>query len=312
MAIMTLESYMAARAYVMAHGRPLDQSRFAFHFGNGAATQVIRALSAYRNEDGGFGQALEPDLRTTASSAIATATALGVLREVDASGQAPLVLAAVRYLVNSIDGVRKVWPIVPPAVEDAPHAPWWSYAESEDTFDGFRINPRASLVGHIYHFTAGEGALGKLLGEVSASLLDAVTNAPDDALGMHDFLAILDLLEADHVPESLRRPLIEKLRRAAPGTVVTDPTRWGEYGLLPLQAAPEPNAPLASAIDRRAIDANLDYLIEQQMADGSWPLAWSWAYVDADAWAQAEREWKGFHAVNHLRWLTAYDRIASK
>lgn len=312
MVIMTLESFTAARAYIMAHGRPLDQARFAFHFENGAAAQVIRQLSAYQNDDGGFGRALEPDLRTTASSAIATSTALAVLREVDANSRDPLVLAAIRYLMESIDDARKVWPIVPPAVEDAPHAPWWSYAESEDTFGGFQINPRASLVGHLYHFTAGEGAPRELLSEIGPALLDTVESVPDEALGMHDFLAIMELVESDNVPDELRRPLIEKLRRAAPHTVVTDPGQWDEYGLLPLQAAPGPSALLAPQIDERAIEANLDHLIENQMADGSWPLAWSWSFVDAAAWDQAEREWKGFHAVNHLRLLAANNRIGGK
>ena len=60
---------------------------------------------------------------------------------------------------------------------------------------------------------------------------------------------------------------------------------------------------------RSAIDAHLDYLLETQLDDGSWPLTWSWDFVDAQAWAQAERDWKGLMIVNQLISLKAYGRL---
>jgi hypothetical protein len=310
MTILSQESFAAARAYIMTHGRPLDQARFAYHFEDGDPASILRELAAYQNEDGGFGKALEPDLRTPASSAIATATGLTLLREAGAKGDDPLAIAAVRYLLNSYDARNKVWPIVPPAVEDAPHAPWWSYAESATTFAGFRINPRAALVGHLYHFASGQGAAADLLSDVSQSLLAHIESIADEEMGMHDLLATLELAETDDVPAEVRSPIVDKLRRVVPSAIVTDPEQWTDYVLRPLQVAPAPDSLMAPFIDRQAIDVNLDYEIEQQSADGSWALAWSWDFIDAAAWAQAEKEWKGFHAVNHLRVLAAYDRIA--
>ena len=311
MTTLTQESFAAARAYIMTHGRPLDQARFVFHFENGDPALIIRELAAYQNEDGGFGHALEPDLRTPASSAIATSTGLTVLREAGAKGDEPLVIAVIRYLRNSYDALKNLWPIVPAAVEDAPHAPWWNYAESATTFGGFRVNPRAALVGHLYHFAAAQEAPADLLTGAGQSLLAHIESIPDDDMGMHDLLAILDLAGADNLPAGLRRPIVGKLRRVVGHAVVTDPKQWGEYALRPLQVAPAPDSLLASHVDRQAIDANLDYEIEQQMADGSWDLAWSWDFVDATAWAKAEKDWKGLHAVNNLRIFAAYGRIAT-
>ena len=309
MITLTHESFAAARAYIMTHGRPLDQARFVYHFKNGDPALVVEQLAAYQNEDGGFGNALEPDIRTKASSAIATSTGLTILREVGAKDDEPLVIAAVNYLLSSYDTLERVWPIVPAAVEDAPHAPWWSYAESASTFDSFRVNPRAALVGQLYHFAAVQEAPADLLTGASQSLLAHIESIPDDDMGMHDLLAILDLAGADNLPSELRQPIVIKLRRVVPHAVVTDRSLWGEYALRPLQVAPAPDSLLAPYVDRQAIDANLDYEIEQQTADGSWDLAWSWDFIDAAAWAQAEKDWKGAHAVNHLRILAAYGRI---
>jgi hypothetical protein len=311
MKMISREAFAAARNYIMIRARPLDQARFRYHFEGGDSTAVVQALAAFQNEDGGFGHGLEPDLRTPASSAIATATGLAILREVGPAAAERLVAGAVRYLLDTYDDAGQVWPIVPPAVEDAPHAPWWNYAESASSFDGFRINPRASLLGHLYHFAAGQKPVAGVLASAGPSLLNHVASTPDDELGMHDLLTLTELAEADNVPDAIRRPLIDRLRRVVGQVVETDPARWAEYTLRPLQVAPSPDSLLASAVPRPAVDANLDYAIEGQAADGSWDLPWSWDFVDAAAWAQAERDWKGFHAVNYLRAFAAYGRLAA-
>jgi len=307
---LTKEKFAAARTYIMTHGRLIDRARFGFHFQGQDRTPIIRAVEGYQNEDGGFGHGLEPDLRTPASSAIATSMGLAILREINADPAEPVITAAVDYLLATYDAAGAVWPIVPPAVDDAPHAPWWTYDGTESAFDGFRINPKAALLGHLYHFAAGKEAVDALLASASQSLMAHVEATPDGELGMHDFLALLELASAENVPSDLQRPLVAKLRRSAGHLVATNPAAWGEYVLRPLQVAPSPDALLASDIDKAAIEANLDYEIQRQTADGCWELAWSWAFVDATAWAQAEKDWKGFHAVNNLRALAAYDRLA--
>ncbi len=306
MLTMNHESFAAARAYIMNHGRPVDQARFAYHFENGDSMPVVRALATYQNDDGGFGHGLEPDLRTPASSVIATSTGLAILREVNAAAGEPVVADAIRYLLYVYDPGIGVWPIVPAAVEDAPHAPWWTYADSEVNFGRFLVNPRAALAGHLYHFSPGQ----EILAGVSRSLLAHMDTIPDDDMGMHDLLAFLELAEADNVPPDQRQKVVDKVRRAARHVVASDPAQWTDYALRPLQVAPTPDSLLAADIDRAAIDANLDYEIERQSADGVWDLTWSWDFVDAAAWAQAEKDWKGHHAVNTLRTLSAYGRLA--
>ena len=55
-------------------------------FADGSAEPVLEALRGYRNGDGGFGHALEPDLRCPTSQPAPTLHALGVLNEAGAAG----------------------------------------------------------------------------------------------------------------------------------------------------------------------------------------------------------------------------------
>ncbi len=38
-----------------------------------------------------------------------------------------------RYLMATYDSDHEVWPMTPPNVDDAPHAPWWHYDEDVAT-----------------------------------------------------------------------------------------------------------------------------------------------------------------------------------
>lgn len=302
------QAWERAQHYVNSHSRAVDQARFAYHFGEGSADAVLAALAPYQNDDGGFGHAIEPDLRTAASSAIGTQTAFNFLREVGTTSDEPMVQRAVGYLLRTLDEEQLRWEIVPPAVEDAPHAPWWSYGESAGSGDGFRSNPRAALIGFLCeHRTLVPAAL---LANLISVQIDHLLAQPTDAgVDMHALPCYVTLLQSPNLPIQQHDRLLNGLLERVHGTVVTEPTKFGEYGLLPLDVALTPEAPLAQTVEHRAIEAHLDYLIDTQLPDGSWPLPWSWAFVDEQAWAQAERDWKGAILVNRLQTLRAWERI---
>ena len=47
--------------WIYRNARPIDLARWKYHFENGSKANVLQSLSAYQNEDGGFGHALEAD-----------------------------------------------------------------------------------------------------------------------------------------------------------------------------------------------------------------------------------------------------------
>ncbi len=304
---LTTTALAQAHNFLGEEARPLEGHLFAYHFAGAGRGGVLDALKHFQNEDGGFGHALEPDIRTPASSAIATSQAFYTLREVEAPAAEPLVARAVGYLVDSYDAAAAVWPALPPAAADSPHAFWWAYDSLAESFGGFVVNPRAALVGHLHHYQSLTPA--GFLAPLTAAVVDHLNTLPDE-MAMYDFYCYLGLATANNLDQATRRKILAKLRRIAPVLVSHDPDSWGEHGVQPLDLAPTPDAPLADLFDPELLQANLDFLIEQQQADGSWPPAWSWAAKDAKAWAAAEREWKGILTVKALTTLRAYGRLA--
>ena len=106
--------WRAARDYLLQQARPLEAARYRYHFEGATAEAVLAALAVFQNPDGGFGHALEPDLRTPASSVLATSVAFQVMAEVDAPADHPLVQGALAYLLASFDSAAHRRPIIPP------------------------------------------------------------------------------------------------------------------------------------------------------------------------------------------------------
>ena len=307
MKMLSREAFGRAADYLRNEARPLERALFAYHFEGRGRTAVLAALVPYQNADGGFGRALEPDMRAPASSVVATTMALDILRRVGATEETSGLPAALVYLIDNYDAETGRWPIISPAVEEAPHAPWWAYAESATNFRDFWANPRASVVGYLWQyrkFVPSPFVEGALRSAATALLTYAQT------MEMHDLMCYVDLLETPDLPSEMRQNMIDKLRRVVARSVVMDPADWDDYNLKPLTVIRSPQSELAAAVDPAVLDANLDYLIDAQEADGTWRPNWSWDFVDADAWAAAEREWRGVLTLRNLATLQAFGRLA--
>lgn len=303
---LTPRQWHAARNYLLHHARPLEAARYRYHFEGGKAEEVLAALAVYQNADGGFGHALEPDLRTPASSALATSVALQVLEEVNAPTEHPLVQGALAYLLALFDATTQRWPIIPPEAEGAPRAFWWAAEGLEERFGNFALNPRAELLGVLWRYA--EPTRVPWLGQITTTVVAKIEQhaAP---LSDNELHCVLRLAATPQLPDAVRTQLDTLLHQAVTTAVVTTPERWGEYVLQPLAVAPTPDAPY-TALFPEELQANLDYLISTQGADGAWAPSWSWAPLDVVAWAQAEGEWKGVLTLTTLRTLDAWGRVA--
>jgi hypothetical protein len=118
----------AAENFAWSAARLVDRHRYALLFADGPAQPVIDALCGYRNPDGGFGHALEPDLRSPGSQPAPTLYALEILNEAGAAGGE--IARDARAWIASIAEPDGGIPFVVPGFENYPHAPWWAAAAS--------------------------------------------------------------------------------------------------------------------------------------------------------------------------------------
>ncbi|MBN1661512.1 MAG: hypothetical protein JXA93_24175 [Anaerolineae bacterium] len=308
------EGFARARHFLKTEARALDRALFEFCFEEAPAEAVARALSAYQNPDGGFGHALEPDVRTPDSSALATGIGLQMLKEIACPADHPMVEDAVHYLLDTFNSDGHIWRIVPHSANDYPHAPWWHDEDGSlaRTFDQFFIIPRAQLVGLLHHFSAAlPGAA------VPTDWLDAVTERivadieTIDVLGSgggDDLAYTLGLAAERGLATHPRERILARVRREVPRAVSRDPAEWHTYCMRPLKVVHTPDSPIADLI-WDAAQADLDYQIGQQSPAGTWDPVWNWSGNYPEAWEQARHEWRGHITLETLTILRAFGRI---
>ncbi len=295
--------------FLKKEARPLDRALFEHRFEGAPADRVTKELAPYQNADGGFGHALEPDLRTPSSSALATGIGLHILKELKRPPRHLMVTRAVEFLLQTFDQEARVWRVTPGDANDYPHAPWWHDEDGSlaRTFDDFVVIPRAQLVGLLHHYA--EIVPGDWLGTVTEETVSTIERLDEEAFGGGDTLRYaLDLAETDTLPHRFKARLLPRLRDLTRRIVCRKPAEWAGYCATPLKIAPSPDSAVADVLGDD-LQRNLDYQIDHQTPEGTWEPTWTWGERYIQAWEQAKLEWQGHLTLETLTTLRAFARI---
>jgi hypothetical protein len=247
---------------------------------------VLDALRAYRNPDGGFGNALEPDVRGPESEPASTLHALEVLAEIDALDD-PLVADGAAWIATISDPDGGV-PFVLPAAANYPRAPWM-VSSSGGSFLTFAITALLWETG--WRAPWLERATGWCWAKLDA-----------DELGAYGVKFALEFL--NHVPDAPRAVAsIERLRAQLDGDG-SIPVSGGTANerLTPLTLSGRPGVRSRALFADAQIEADLDALQDGQQDDGGWMFDWL-------GWSPGQSvEWRGIVTLRALATLRAHGR----
>ena len=268
-----------ARTFVLTHGRLLDRLQLLHVTGEASAEQVVAALDGYRNPDGGYGHALEPDIRSPHSETTSTLAALELLDELGLHGcpQAEGALDWVGAVVTEDGGV----PFMLRASEGWPTAPWMAAGD-----EGCHLT-----FGYVAQ-AARHGLTPAWLGRGQA-WCEARLEEPE-GIGGYELKYALKLIDACP-DEPLAPGWLEALaRHVGPDGSVPVPGGTDGEVLRPLVLSPSPGAASRALFPGDQVATDLHVLAAGQADDGGWTFDWS-------AWCPAqELEWRGALTVDAL------------
>jgi hypothetical protein len=255
----------SAERFVHANARLLDRHRAAVVLHDAPTGPVLDALRAYRNPDGGFGHALEPDVRGPESQPIATASALGLLAEIDALDD-PMVRGAADWLAAIAEPDGGI-PFLLPSAARHPYAPFFGPPAPGGSFQTFAVT--GPLL---------EAGLDGPWIEAATAWCWRELEHPD-RLAAHGVRFGLEFL--DRVPDQQRAlTAIDRLRSRLDPDDGSVPVSGGKEDerLTPLALSPRPGGRSRTLFTGRQIEADLDRLERGQQDDGGWNidyLEWS-------------------------------------
>ncbi|MCT2589085.1 hypothetical protein LHJ74_03885 [Streptomyces sp. N2-109] len=291
----------AASAFMTTHARLLDRRRFELLWGRVEPASVIAALDAYRNPDGGYGWALEPDLRARGSQPVAALHAFEPLEECGPTAfpQAAELCDWLETVTRQDGGVPFALPVE--GSDAAGTAPFWAAADP-----GTASLQMTSQLAAIAHRVAGHDPavrehpwLARSSGYCRREI--AALTAPPHAIA---FRFILDFLDTVHDVYAWAPGELARLAAFLPadGTMPVEGGAEGEAMRL-LDFSPRPGRPLRRLLSADAVEAELDQLAAGQGDDGGWT-------IDFLARSPAAAlEWRGYTTVHALAVLRAHGRV---
>ena len=287
--------------------RPIDSERFNYHFNNAGPEKLIKEIKKYQNEDGGFGQALEPDFRLPLSNPMATSIALSYLQNLDNHSSArELIKKAISYLENSFNQNRNGWYAVSREINDYPHTPWWHYDEEEKmtVIDKNWGNPSAELLAYLLRYSNYTNQIN-----LDALVEKALKNIQHkkEYESENEIYCYLELYRA--VDSKTKALLKGSIAEGIKQLIVYDQNKWQEYVPLPLDFVPAPESE-RFGVSETKIEANLDFYVEliEKSKNTLVKPPWGKSFYQTDL-SKAYQEWQGNWTLKILITLDNYGRI---
>jgi hypothetical protein len=290
---------MASR-FMDTHARLIDRRRFDLLFGDGEREPAVAALAGYANPDGGFGWALEPDLRSASSQPVGALHAFELLEEI-APATSPLAAPLCDWL-DSVSLADGGLPFALPGADGPGSAPHWAAADHSRS----SLLSTSFVCGVAHRVAAHDPAVAE-----HPWLARATDYCRREIAGMAgprfaiEFRYVLQLLDTLHDKSADAAGELERLAALLPASA-TMPVKGGAEGerLRPLDFSPDPDRPLRALLSADVIDADLDRLAADQQDDGGWD-------IDFNAVSPAAAlEWRGYATVHALKTLKANGRQA--
>ncbi len=123
MALMSDFQFQKTKDFIFRNGRLLERKLFEYFFEDGSRLASLRALQAYQNPDGGFGNGLEPDLLCPDSTMIGAETALVTMDMLD-SYDREICDELLRWIAAQQNERGTIFH-PPPGMFNYPYQPWW-------------------------------------------------------------------------------------------------------------------------------------------------------------------------------------------
>jgi hypothetical protein len=306
--------YQSIRRWMYRNARPLDLARWQFHFENGSQADVLLALRAYQNEDGGFGHALEPDSWNPNSSPITTLSAINILEEIKfRDANHALVKNILGYLGSTPEFNGEHWSAIISSNKDYPHAPWWT----DQTYD-WGYNPTAALAGFILYHAGKDEPLYRQAKSIARAAVDRYLSGtmPDGQPyprvrregEIHCLATLLDFIEELDIRHEFNTAGTRTvLKQAAETFIEKDDSKWNEYCWKPSVFVKSPDSMFYPG-NEKAIDTEMGYILNKRSPEGVWDINWSWGAYDKE-FAISANWWKASLIIENLLMLRAFGKL---
>ncbi|WP_066894697.1 hypothetical protein [Clostridium nigeriense] len=294
--------YEKARNFIYKNARPLDIARWKYLFENGSKEDVLTALRVYQNEDGGFGNALEPDFWNPNSSPVQTWVATEIIKEINLKDKDhPIIQGILNYLASGKDFDGHTWSNKIATNNNYPHAPWWNFQDSNE----ISYNPTACFIGFILKFADENSKLFELACVLAKEAYNYFKiNFPMES--MHTVSCFVRLYE--YIKESSINDILDMdefrylLQKQIQHVITYDTSKW-EVDYICKPSLFIDNKTSDFYMDNKEIcDYECEFILNTQESNGTWGITWTWKNYP-EQWNISKNWWKSNLIIKNVLYI---------
>lgn len=294
--------------WIHKNARELEIAIWKYHFENGNKNDVVNALLYYQNEDGGFGNAVDPDNWNVNSLPYATLFVINILKDIEFFDmQHPIYLGIKKYLDNE-SYFPNGWTFTVPTNNNYPHANYYKYNEDYNKTESTGIILGfCSFIIEYYRETKIYSSVIKLVD----SLVDMIYSDNLGDMGPAGYITLINAMKKVNFEGYNYDKLELRLKELVNNSIQRNTEQWPFYGYRPSDYVKSKDS-IFYQDNKDIIEVELDFLFDTLPNDDVWPISWSWSdnnekYPKESA--ISGNWWKAIKAIERVAFLKNFGRL---
>ncbi len=306
--MISTKTYNQIKTWIYRNARGLELSLWNYYFEKGSKDDILTALSYYQNEDGGFGNSLEPDNWNPNSTPYTTLFAINILNDIEFIDLShPIYKGILNYLHSEKDLMEYGWRFCVSSNESFPHAPWWNYNEEANLTESIGVTAGLSI------FVLRYADKGSMLYQKAAALVKSLLNNlmmgnNFGDMGISGYVELIDALRVLGFREYDYTSLQLRLNELVMTSIESDISKWQNYGVRPSNYIKSPQS-IYYNDNKDIVRKELNYLIEALPQNDVWGITWTWFDNNikySKEFAISENWWKAIKAIEKMQFLKSF------
>jgi hypothetical protein len=294
-------------AWIHKNARELEIAIWKYHFENGNKEAVVNALMYYQNEDGGFGNGVEPDNWNINSFPYATLFAIGILKDIEFYDmQHPIYLGIKRYIDTDLNFPEGCTFTVL-TNKDYPRAKFYNYNEKYNLTEstGIIIGFCSFVIEHYRDSKIYSSVL-----EVIEKMMEKIYSDKLGDMGPTGYISLVNAMKQAEIEGYDYDKLELRLKELVNNSIQRNPDQWPNYGYRPSDYI-KTKTSIFYEYNKDIVNVELDFLHDTLRENDVWPITWSW-FENKEMYPKesiiSENWYKAIKAIERAKFLKNFIR----
>lgn len=294
--------------WIHKNARELEIAIWKYHFEKGNQQDVVNALLYYQNEDGGFGNAVDPDNWNVNSLPYATLFVINILKDIEFFDMQHQIYLGIKKYLDNESSFPNWWTFTVPTNKDYPHADYYNFNENYNKTESTGIILEFCSFIIEYH---KESKIYSVVKELINNLVEMLYSDNLGDMGPTGYIKLINTMKKVNFEGYDYDEMELRLKELVNNSIQQDTEQWPFYGYRPSDYIKSKDS-IFYQDNKAIVEVELEFLFDTLPTNDVWPISWSW-FDNNEKYpkesAISGNWWKAVKAIERAKFLKNFGRL---